>query len=220
MATCTQPLSKLREFLCSLFGQHLARLGWLQSFGIEKATAQQVAGGAIQKVIQREFVDLLHRVRPVGVDAEPVHVADDQQRRIVERNGILLELGEGAVEVLLLALIFPSKAFLAPDIRPAFTAAGLRCTLLESKPFALGVGRDRVFYIEQAADVIEVRLGGSAFFQLGSAPFLDEFSRCHERRLLRGLPFFFSVVVFFLVIRRNLGLPQSLLAHRVLDDGQ
>ena len=200
MAACAQPLGKLGEFLCRLFGQHLARLGWFQSFGIEEAIAQQVAGGTIEQIIQREFVDLLHRIGPVGVDAEPVHVADDQQRGIVQRDGILLKLREGAVEVLLLALILPGEAFLAPDIGPAFTASGLRRTLLKGKPFSLGIGADRIFNVEQAADVIEVRLGGSALFQLGSSPFLDKLSRCHEWRLLRGLPLFFCVVILFLVI--------------------
>lgn len=118
-------MGKLGEFLCRLLGQHLARLGRLQPFRIEEAIAQEIARGSIQQVIECEFVDLLHRVGPIGVDAEPVHVADDHQRRSIQRDGILLKLGESAVEVLFLALVFPGEAFLAPDIGPTFTTSGL-----------------------------------------------------------------------------------------------
>ncbi|MBB3989585.1 hypothetical protein GGR19_000990 [Croceicoccus naphthovorans] len=172
-------MGKLGEFLCRLFGQHLARLCWLQPFRIEEAIAQEIAGGAIEQIIQREFVDLLHRVRPVGVDAEAVHVTDDQQRRIVERDGILLQLGECAVEVLLLALVFPGEAFLAPDICPALAPAGFGSALFKGEPFALGVGGDRVFDVEQAANVVKVRLGSRTLFQVNGAPFLDKFCRGH-----------------------------------------
>lgn len=78
MSARAQTLGQLREFLRRLFGKHLPRFGRLQTLRIEEAVAEQIAGGAVQQVIEREFVHLLDRIGPIGVDAKPVHVADDQ----------------------------------------------------------------------------------------------------------------------------------------------
>ncbi len=92
-------------------------------------------------------------VRPVGVDADAVHVGHDQQRRIVPRDGILLTLGEGLVENPGLALVFPGKTVLAPDGRPAVAPGGLGRTLLMGEPRALRIGGDRIGQVQQAAKV-------------------------------------------------------------------
>lgn len=186
VSTRPQALRQLREFFRRLFGQHLAGLGRLQPLGIEEAGAQHITGRTVEQVVQREFAHLLHRVGPVGVDAEPVHVADDQQRRVIQRDGILLELGEGAVEVLLLALVFPGKAMPAPDIGPAFAPAGFRCALFEGEPFALGVGAGGLFNVEQFAQVEEVFLRCGTFLEFDMAPFGDELGGGHAAERSRA----------------------------------
>jgi hypothetical protein len=110
------------------------------------------------------------------MDPEAVHVGDNQQRRVIQRNCILLELGESLVEILALALVFPGEAALAPDINPALAARGLGRTFLEGEPFALGVGADRVFLAQQRAEVVEMGLRCGAFLQLGGPSLFDEFT--------------------------------------------
>ena len=82
--------------------------------------------------------NLVDRVGPVRMDANAVHVRHDQQRRIIKRNGILLELQERLVEILALALVFPGKTVLAPHIGPAIATGSFAGALLEGEPCPLG----------------------------------------------------------------------------------
>jgi hypothetical protein len=74
------------------------------------------------------------------MDDDPVQVADDQERRVLEGRGVELELLEGVLEVLALPFVLPTEAGAAPDIRPAVPTAGLGradrdrgCTLKPSR---------------------------------------------------------------------------------------
>ena len=115
----------------------------------------------------------------VGEGADAVGVRHDQERRVLQRDGVLQGLGEGAVEVLLAALVFPGEAALAPHIGPALAARGLGGAFLEGEPVAFGVGGDGIILAQQAAAVDEMRLRGAALFRLDMAPLGDELLRRH-----------------------------------------
>ena len=179
MAPLAQPVGEVGEGRGRLFGQHLPRLGGLEPVGVGERSLENVPRRRVFQIVKREFVDLLDGVGPVGVDPEAVHVRDYQQRRVFQRQRVLLELGERLVQVLALALVFPGEAALAPDIGPALAAGGLGGALLEGEPLALGVGGDRVILAQQRAQVVEMGLRGGALLDFGGSPFLDEFSWRH-----------------------------------------
>nr|WP_240790283.1 hypothetical protein [Rhodobacter sp. SY28-1] len=120
MAAGAQPLGDLGKAIGSFLGQDLAGLLGLEAFGVDEAGLEKVALGPVKQVFQGDLVHLLDGVGPVGVDADAVHVGHNQQRRVFQRDSVLLKLGEGGVQVLALALVFPGEAVLAPDIGPAF----------------------------------------------------------------------------------------------------
>ena len=74
---------------------------------------------------------------------------------------------------------FPGEAITALEIGPDIATGGPGCGFLVGETFARRVGGDRVLDAEQAAEVIEMRLRGAAFLQLGRVPFVDEFLRGH-----------------------------------------
>lgn len=57
----------------------------------DRCSERRACGGG--QIGQVEAVDLLGRVGEVGVDLEPIEVADNKQRRIVEAFAIFEELG-------------------------------------------------------------------------------------------------------------------------------
>ena len=126
--------------------------------GVEEGALQPLARVAVDQIFERKIMNLLNRVGPVGVDPDAVHVADDQQGRIFQGDAVLQQLVVGFFQIFSRALIFPRKAFLAPNVRPAFAAAGLRGTFFEGKPFAFWISRDRIDDAEQRAQIIEVAL--------------------------------------------------------------
>lgn len=120
-------------------------------------------------------MDLRDGVGPVGVDEDAVHIGDDQERRVLQRYGVLLDLGQGAVDVLGLAFVFPGEAVLAADIGPTLAASGLGGAFFEGEGVAFGVFGDRVLDAEKLAEVDEMGLGGGALLQLDRPPSGDEF---------------------------------------------
>ncbi len=97
-------------------------------------------------------------VGEVGVDDDAVHVADDQQGRVLQRLAVLEELVVGRPEVLALPLVLPAEAVLLPDVRPALAAALLGRPLLEGEPLPRPVGVRWLLYAEQVTEIVEVRL--------------------------------------------------------------
>ena len=186
VAAGAQALGEVGEPRGGLGGQGVARLRRAEAVGLGEGGAEQVAPGAVEQVVEGEGVGLLHRVGEVGVDHDAVDVTGDEQRRVLEGCGVYQELGVGGVEVLVLALVFPAEAALAPDVGPALAAGGLGRALLEGEPGALRVGGDGVVEAEQAAEVVEVGLGGRAFLELDRAPFGDELGGGHAGVLDHG----------------------------------
>lgn len=178
--------------------------------------------GSIDKISQVDFMDLLDCVRPVGVDANTVHVGHDQQRRVLQCDGVLLKLGKGAVEVFLLALVFPREAAVLPDVRPAIAARCLGRTLLEGEPFPFRVGSHRVIDAEETAQIVEVGLRRTAFFQFNCTPLVDENLRGHRVTTYKhygankhGLTLWVNAQIVFATLGRNAKAPSD--APRAFD---
>lgn len=126
MPLLTQALGNADKLARGFLGQGLARLARLEVFRVRAGALELFAQLPVDQILEAEFVNLLHRVDPVGVDADAVDVGHDQQRWILQCDRVLQELREG--------LVFPSEAALAQDIGPAFTAGSLGRALFERTP--------------------------------------------------------------------------------------
>lgn len=73
--------------------------------------------------------------------------------------------------------VFPDKFFAEVDVGKTFSAIWLGCLRLKREAFAAGVKFERGLVPNQAADVVEVRLGNGRFFLLNLRPFGDKFFR-------------------------------------------
>lgn len=162
-------------------------LGRPPGIGIGPGAAQALAHLRNEEVDDLDDHLLLHRAGEVRVDANLLHIRHDQQRRIVQRVGVFLDLGVGFDEVLVVALVFPGEAVLAPDVGIALRAVRLLHRLLEGvgSAFLVFVGGSGDF--EQGAEVVEMRLRRLLFLQLAVAPFRDEVFRRHAACPLVGL---------------------------------
>ena len=76
----------------------------------------------------------------IGVDADNVHVAHDQQRRVFKVGAVFEKLVIGGVEVFLFAFVFPAEEIFFPDIRPAIAAAVFGRAFFKGEPLALRIG--------------------------------------------------------------------------------
>ena len=109
------------------------------------------------------------------MDDDGLHVGDDQDWRVFQREGVALELGEGRGQVFILALVFPGEAFAFPDVCPAFATTCLLGALFEGVPGAVGIGFGGRWFAEEPAEVVEMGLGTLALSEIGWPPFVYEF---------------------------------------------
>ena len=103
----------------------------LQPLWVDEQGLKDPADFLLRQILEGEGVDCLGRAREVGMDLEPVHVADDEQGRVVERFTVAQELIVGSVEVLVLSLVLPGEVSLFPNIGPAFPTPVFRCPLVK-----------------------------------------------------------------------------------------
>jgi hypothetical protein len=94
-----------------------------------------------------------------GVDDDAFAVADDEQRRVVELQGVVGELLQGGVEVAARLLVLPAEVAALPDVGPAVPSASLPGAALE----AVVVGVARLVDAEQVAKVVKMSLRAGAF---------------------------------------------------------
>ena len=114
------------------------RLRRAERVGLGEDGAQQRQARRVEQVVQPDLDHLLDGVGEVGVDLEAVHVAHDQERRVLQDFAVLEELLVGGVEVLVLALVLPGEEALLPDVGPALAAALLARPILEGKACPVG----------------------------------------------------------------------------------
>lgn len=100
----------------------------------------------------------------------PVHVGHDQKRRVFQGDAVLKKLTVGLVQVGVAALVLPTEASATPSVSPAIATARLVRALLEREPFACRVRSDRIDNPEQRAQIVEVALRRTAFFELDVSP--------------------------------------------------
>ncbi len=137
--------------------------------GREPQRAQALAHLGPGDVLQRKGVALAGRAGEVGVDLDALAVADDEQRRALQRQRVHHELPERALQAAPRGLVFPGEVAAQPDVgkavgaRTSFqdSATGLAHAALEA--VALGVGR--LGHAEHAAQVDEMGLRAGAFAQ-------------------------------------------------------
>ena len=162
LAALLQAGGQLAEAPRHLGGQLLGADAGLEAVGAAEDLAQDVELGRLQQVRQGQLNPARDRVCPVGVDDDPLHVADDQIGRVLQVERIGLELAQRSVQVLVLALVLPAEAALAPDVRPAVSAAGLGRPALEAVALAMRIVFRRRGLAEQPAQVQEVLLAALA----------------------------------------------------------
>ena len=113
----------------------------------------------------------------MGVDLEPVQVADDEQRRVLQGLAVALELLVGGPQVAVLALVLPAELALEPDVGPALLAVGRVDPPLEGVPAPGRVDVGRLVLAGEGAQVGEVGLAGGPLGQVGGPPAGDEVVR-------------------------------------------
>jgi hypothetical protein len=85
--------------------------------------AQRPPGVQVTKALEQllvERVDLRGIAGEVRVNLEAVQIADNEQRRVVERFAVLGQFLIRRPQVLVLPRVFPAKLLIESDIRPAF----------------------------------------------------------------------------------------------------
>ena len=70
-------------------GERLPGFSRPQPFGVGHRPFELVTDRGIREIVQREFGGGADAVGPVGVDAEPRHVRDDQQRWVFQGECVL-----------------------------------------------------------------------------------------------------------------------------------
>jgi hypothetical protein len=113
------------------------------------------------------------------MDADALGIGDNQQRWLLERDGITLELDIGRVEVAVASLLFPSEVPSLPNIRPAVATSCFQCPFLEGVPLTCRVGVGRTWLVQHPAEVDKMRLRRRALGQLDVLPLGNEVLRRH-----------------------------------------
>nr|WP_205240177.1 hypothetical protein [Desulfoprunum benzoelyticum] len=110
------------------------------------------------------------------MDDDALPITDDQQRRVVEMEGVVGELLEGAVEIPAGLLVLPAETAALPDIGPTVAAAGL----LRPAFKAVVLGVTRLLDPKEIAEVIEMGLRPGPLGEGVVLPGGDEFVGGHE----------------------------------------
>ncbi len=158
------------------------RLRRFERHGMVEHLVKHAALFRIEQIVQRQLVRALHCVGELGVDADDLHIGDDEQRRILQRVVILEQLLIRLIEVLVLALVLPGEVPLLPNVGEALSAGGFGRARLEGEPLAFRVVLGGRGMIQQAAEIVEVGLRAGALLERGLLPFGDKSlgrHRCH-----------------------------------------
>ena len=138
----------------------------------------RVVGG---QVVEGDDLHDRAQAGEVGVDLDPLEVADDQERRVAEVVLVAQQLDVGGLQVLVLALVLPGEEVALPDVGEAVAAGGLGDALLEGVLGAGGVGLVGGRLAEHPAQVDEVLLGGGLLRGRHAAPLRRERAGCQGR---------------------------------------
>ena len=183
VATRPQRLGDGREGRRRPLGKGAPGLARPQPLGIRKGPLQPVTDRAVGEVVEVEFIGSTDAVRPVGADAEPPQVGDDQQRRVLQRQRILPELRERRIKVGALAFVLPGEAVALPDVGPAVAARVFANATFKAIRRARRIGLSRRRLVQEPTEVEEVLMRRRPLFQRGIAPLGDKGVRRHAEVL-------------------------------------
>ncbi|MBP1184062.1 hypothetical protein [Methylobacterium sp. PvR107] len=174
MPTLLQALAQLAEPGGDLRGQRLRAQVRLQRVRAAEDMATSVQGRRLAQVVETVGEGTPDRVRPVGVDEDPLHVADDEVGRVRRIGSVDLELAQGGAQVLVLALVRGREAAALPHVGPTIAAAGLPDTALEARGRAGGILLGGRRLPQEMSEVAKALLRALALAQLAAARLLDE----------------------------------------------
>ena len=169
-----QDLGDAGEMGRGLFGDLGGGDGRAQRLRVGEGFAQQIELGRLQQIIEGQFIGDPDGVGEVRVDAKPLTVADDQERRVAERAAVEQQLTVSAIQIGVAALVLPGEEVALPDVSIALPAGRLGCARLEGVPSARRIGFGRRGMVQQPAKVDEMLLRHRTFVQLDGTPFGDE----------------------------------------------
>ena len=126
-----------------------------QLFRVGEHPFQELAFFRFDKFVDADLARFVGVAGEGGVDDDALAVTDDEQRRVVELQGVVGELLQRSVEVAARLLVFPAEVVALPDVGPALfcvrSATALLCATLE----AVVVRVARLVDAEQLAEVVE-----------------------------------------------------------------
>jgi hypothetical protein len=144
-------------------GDGIGRVLWPEALGVGPEPPEHREVAFLGEAGEVDLDDLLDGVGEIGVDADDVEVADDEQGRIAEVVLVAEELDVGGVEVLADALVLPGDVAVIPNVRPAIAATGDFGAALEGVGLAGRVLVEGFLDAEELAEVVEVGDVGAAF---------------------------------------------------------
>jgi hypothetical protein len=118
-----------------------------QLFGVGEHPFEELAGFRLDELLDADGAWFVRVAGEGGVDDDAFAVADDEQRRVFELQGVVGELLEGGVQVAAGFLVFPAEVAALPDVGPAVAAAGFAGAAFET----VVVGVTRFVDAEQVA---------------------------------------------------------------------
>src|ERR1035437_7648577 len=180
-ATLAHGLGDVGEVAAGLLGDGFTGDAGPELVRSVKYCVEDLEAARLVKGRQVELVYPGGRVVEVSVDADDVHVAHDQQRRVVEVGAVFEKLVIGGAEVFVPALVFPAEEVLLPNVGPAVAAALFGGAALEGEPLALRIGVLRLGVADQLAEIEEMRLRGGALREVNLAPLGDKSFGGHAR---------------------------------------
>ena len=166
---------ELGELACSLGGDCCGGLLRAQLFGVGEDPFEELPGFRFGQLLDADFARFVRVAGEASVDDDAFAVTDDEQRRVVELQGVVGELLEGGTEVAAGLLVFPAEVIALPDVGPAIAAAGLFGAAFEAITFRVA----RLGDAEQVAEVVEMGLRPGPLGELVVLPQGDELFRGH-----------------------------------------
>ena len=115
----------------------------------------------------------------MGPDEDPIHVGDDQERRVAERPGVLQELVVSRVEIPARLLGLPGEEASLEGVGEAPLAGRLGHSHFEGEIVAFRVELARQCVADDPAEIKEELLRGRFLGSLGLLPFPSEGGGIH-----------------------------------------
>jgi hypothetical protein len=133
--------------------------------------------------VERDDVGFDLGVGPVRVNLDPVVIGNDQQRRVVQRLGVLLELAQRLLQILVRSLVLPGEMILEPNIGKTRATAGFADAALEGEKVTFRIERLRFGVTNEIAEIEKMRLRGGSLRQIRCAPDCLKFRDVHRYEL-------------------------------------